>query len=170
MRINTRVRYAVRMMAEMAKAEGGAPVALHDVATRSKLPKMYLSQLAAPLKNAGLIKSYWGNRGGYLLNRRASEISLLEIIEAVDGPVALLDCVANPAGCERSSSCETIGVWQAVNESIVATLRRYSLADLICNKQLVMRKRPSRVTGPQCEEGGHGARNFRSTNRRSSAR
>lgn len=170
MRINTRVRYAVRMMAEIAKAEGSAPVALHDVATRSKLPKMYLSQLTAPLKSAGLIKSYWGNRGGYVLSRRASDISLLEIIEAMEGPVALMDCVTNPAGCERSSSCAAIGVWQAVNESIVTTLRRYSLADLICNRQLVMQERTARVTGSQSEEKVHGIHNIRSTSRSSRTR
>jgi Rrf2 family protein len=131
MRINTKVRYAVRMMVEMAKYGDGAPVALHDIAGRSSLSKMYLSQLAAPLKNAGLIKSYWGNRGGYVLNRPASQISLLEIIEAVDGPIALLDCVADPEMCKRSRSCEAIGVWRAINETIVTNLRSYSLADLI---------------------------------------
>ena len=90
MRINTRVRYAIRMMADMAKYGHGEPVRLRDIAARQDLPKMYLSQLTAPLKNAALIKSFWGNRGGYALNRPASEISLLDIIEAVEGPIGLI--------------------------------------------------------------------------------
>ena len=145
MRINTKIRYAVRMMVEMAKYGYGSPVAMHDVAGRSSLPKMYLSQLAAPLKSAGLIKSYWGNRGGYVLNRPASQISLLEIIEAVDGPIALLDCVADSKMCKRSRSCEAIDVWRAINDTIVTTLRRYSLADLIRKRKPLAGK----------EEAGH---------------
>ncbi len=139
MRINTRVRYAVRMMADMAKHGHGEPVALRDVAVRQKLPKMYLSQLAAPLKSAGLLKSIWGNRGGYMLNRPATKISLLEIIEAVEGPIALLDCVVDPKQCERSDFCEAINVWRTINQTMVATLEHYSLADLISKTRPVMR-------------------------------
>lgn len=144
MRINTRVRYAIRMMGDMAKRAPGEPVALRDIAVRQKLPKMYLAQLAAPLKSAGLIKSFWGNHGGYALNRPAREISLLDIIEAVEGPIALLDCVVDPGQCERSDFCECIGVWRAINETIVATLEHYSLADLIRNTRPVTR------TGSSC--------------------
>ncbi len=144
MRINTRVRYAIRMMADIAKHGHGEPIALHDIAERQGLPKMYLSQLAAPLKSAGLIKSIWGNRGGYVLNRAPAEISLLDIMEAVEGPVALLDCVLDPGLCIRSDYCECIGVWRTINESITATLEHYSLADLI------RKSSPVRRTGNTC--------------------
>jgi len=147
MRINTRVRYAVRMMADMATHGHGEPIALHDVAARQKLPKMYLSQLTAPLKSAGLIKSFWGNRGGYALNRPAANITLLEIIEAVEGPIALLDCVVDPKQCERSGFCEAIGVWRTINQTMITTLGHYSLADLIGKTRLVMR------TGDLCVIG-----------------
>ena len=155
MRINTRVRYAIRMMADMAKHGHGEPVALRDVAARQNLPKMYLSQLMAPLKSAGLIKSFWGNRGGYVLNRPASEITLLDIIEAVEGPIALLDCVLDPELCERSDYCECIGVWQTINESIVATLQHYTLADLVSRTRPVTRMGKSCVIGTTREEVAH---------------
>ncbi len=155
MRINTRVRYAIRMMADLAKHGGGQPVALHDVAARQNLPKMYLSQLTAPLKRGGLIKSIWGNRGGYVLNRPASEITLLDIIEAVEGPIALLDCVADPGGCERSDFCECVGVWRTINESMVATLENYSLADLISKARPVTRSGDLCRVDPAPEEAIH---------------
>ena len=155
MRINTRVRYAIRMMADMAKHGHGEPVRLRDIAARQNLPKMYLSQLTAPLKSAALIKSFWGNRGGYALNRPPSQISLLDIIEAVEGPIALLDCVQDPGLCERSHFCESIGVWRTINETIVATLQHYSLADLVSKVRPVTRTGDACVIGAAQEETSH---------------
>jgi Rrf2 family protein len=143
------------MMADMAKHGHGDPVRLRDIAARQNLPKMYLSQLTAPLKRAALIKSIWGNRGGYVLNRPASEISLLDIIEAVEGPVALLDCVLDPEVCERSDFCECIGVWRTINETIVATLEHYSLADLVSKIRPVTRTGDPSVIGAAPEEALH---------------
>ncbi len=131
MKINTRVRYAVRMMADIARHEGEGPVPLKDVAERQGLSKLYLSQLATPLRNASLLKSVWGNKGGYMLTRPANKIPILEIIEAVDGPVSIIDCVLDPSVCERSKFCESIGVWRDINQAIVETLRRYTLDDLV---------------------------------------
>lgn len=155
MRINTRVRYAIRMMADMAKHGHGEPIRLREIAARQNLPKMYLSQLTAPLKNAALIKSFWGNRGGYVLNRPASEISLLDIVEAVEGPIGLLDCVLDPEVCERSDYCECIGVWRTINETIVATLKHYSLADLVSKIRPVTRTGDLYVIEPAREEVSH---------------
>lgn len=159
MRINTRVRYAIRMMADMAKHGHGEPVRLRDIAARQNLPKMYLSQLTAPLKRAQLIKSIWGNCGGYELNRPATEISLLDIIEAVEGPVALLDCILDSGVCERSDFCECVGVWRTINETIIATLERYSLADLVSKIRPVVRAGNSCMIGPPGEELSHDASN-----------
>ena len=130
MKINTRVRYAIRMMADIARYGDDKPVPLKDVASRQELSKLYLSQLAAPLRNASLLKSVWGNKGGYVLTRPAGEIHLREIIEAVDGPVSVIDCVIEPESCERSDRCETIAVWRDINQAIVDTLDKYTLQDL----------------------------------------
>ncbi len=139
MRINTRVRYAIRMMADIARHGDGKPVRLRDIAERQGISKLYLSQLAPPLKRASLLKSVWGNQGGYLLNRGATEIKLLDIIEAVEGPVAVIDCVLDPGQCDRSDFCECIGVWRNINEGIVKTLESYSLADLAGNSRKLVR-------------------------------
>ncbi len=137
MKVNTRVRYAIRMMADIARHGAGEPVPLSDVAERQGLSRLYLSQLATALRNASLLRSVWGNRGGYLLARPASEIRLLDILEAADGPVSIIECVREPELCERSSRCEAISVWRDINEAIVRILARYTLEDLV-------RRRPRR--------------------------
>ena len=131
MKINTRVRYAVRMMADIARHESEGPVPLKEVAERQGLSKLYLSQLATPLRNASLLKSVWGNKGGYMLARPAAKIPLLEIIEAVDGPVGIIDCVLDPSLCDRSPYCDSINVWRDINTAMVEVLRKYTLDDLV---------------------------------------
>ena len=132
MRINTRVCYAIRLMADIARhTEAGRPVPLRDVAERQQLSRLYLSQLALPLRNSALVRSVWGNKGGFLLTRPAGEIRLLDIMEAVDGPVGIADCVLDPNYCGRVDTCDCFGVFCAVNKEITGTLARYTLQDLL---------------------------------------
>lgn len=130
MRINAKVRYAIRMMADIARYGSGEPVALKDVAERQGLSRLYLSQLTASLKNAALLKSVWGNKGGYTLSRPASEIRLLDVFEAVDGPFAIFDCVVDPVYCDRASFCEFRIIWADINQAIVGILGKYTIGDL----------------------------------------
>ena len=83
MKIKTRVRYAVRLMADVMKHEKDGNVPLKDVAERQNLSKRYLSQLAIHLKNAQLLKSVWGMNGGYKLARPASEIRMCRILHEI---------------------------------------------------------------------------------------
>ena len=140
MKINTRVRYAIRMMADIAQHGAGEPVPLKDVAERQDLSKLYLSQLAAPLRNASLLRSVWGNRGGYVLGRPADSVNLKDIIEAVDGPVSMIDCVLDPETCDRIDYCECIGVWRDINDAIVRILEKYTLQDLIVTGEPPLRQ------------------------------
>lgn len=132
MRINTRVCYAIRLMSDIARhTSEGRPVPLRDVAERQHLSKLYLSQLAMPLRNSELIRSIWGNRGGFLLNRAPGQIRLLDIVEAVDGPVGVMDCVLDPNYCERVDTCECFGVFCAINKEIAGILSKFTLEDLL---------------------------------------
>ena len=132
MRVNTRVCYAIRLMADIARhADGGQPVPLRDVAERQHLSKLYLSQLAMPLRNSALLRSVWGNKGGFLLSRTPGEIKLLDIVEAVDGPVGIMDCVLDPNYCERVDTCDCFGILCAINKEITGILSRFTLADLL---------------------------------------
>ncbi|MCX6638241.1 MAG: Rrf2 family transcriptional regulator [Acidobacteria bacterium] len=135
MKISTRVQYALRMMADVARNGGqGEVVPVGDIARRQNLSRLYLSQLTVPLKNAGLLKSVWGNKGGFLLGRPAGAIKVLDIMEAVDGPVCLIDCIYDPNYCDRTANCECIRIWREVNEGIVRTLASCTLEDLISPK------------------------------------
>jgi len=131
MRINTRACYAIRLMADVAKHSGGGrPVSLKDVALRQRLPKLYLSQLTMPLRNASLLKSVWGNKGGFLLGRPAAEITLLDIVETVDGPIGVMDCVLDPNYCDKVKACDCFSTFCAINKEIIGTLKRVRLSDL----------------------------------------
>ena len=137
MKLNTRVRYALRLMVDIAQNSANGPVPLLEVARRQDVSRAYLAQLAIPLKNASLLKSTWGNRGGYVLGRCSREISIRDVVEAVDGPISLLDCILDPARCDRMAFCQCVRIWRDVNRGIVASLERYTLEDLIA--------RPGRV-------------------------
>lgn len=130
MRVNTRTCYALALLADLSRHPAGKPVPLDEVARRQHLSRRYLSQLTIPLRNALLLKSVWGNRGGYLLARPPAEITLLEVMEAVSGPVGLTDCVLDPNYCARAPSCECRRVWLEINDGILKVLSAYTLADL----------------------------------------
>ena len=136
MRINTRACYAIRLMADVAKHSGdGRPVSLRDVAERQCLPRLYLSQLTIPLRHAALLRSVWGNKGGFLLARPAAEVTLLDIVETVDGPVGVMDCVLDPNFCDKVNNCDCFSTFCAVNREIVNTLKRVTLSDVIAKEQ-----------------------------------
>ncbi len=122
-------------MADIAKLGlDSEPVPLREIAYRQRLSKLYLSQLTIPLRNSGLLRSVWGNKGGYVLARPATQISLLDIVEAVDGPVCVLECLNNPPACPRVKDCECREVWMEINEGIVKTLATRTLADVAVKK------------------------------------
>ncbi len=131
MKLNTRVRYAVRMMADIMKNSNGETVPLKDVAKRQNLSKRYLSQLATPLKNAKLLKSVWGMNGGYILARPGAEITILEIIEAVEGSISIIDCITEKELCMRTEGCECRSLWSGLNDTIVSYLEGCTLEDIV---------------------------------------
>ena len=134
--MNTRACYAIRLMADVAKnTAGGRPVSLKDVALRQGLPKLYLSQLTIPLRNAALLKSVWGNKGGFLLARPASDVTLLDIVETVDGPVGVMDCVLDPNFCNKVNNCDCFSTFCAINREIVDTLKRVTLGDVVARER-----------------------------------
>ena len=106
-------------------------VQLGQVAKITGLSVNYLVQLAIPLKNNGLIVGVSGKKGGYRLARPANEIKVREILEAVQGPMELTECVYNPDICLNSSFCEARMVWVVASEKMMQIFDEYTLADLI---------------------------------------
>lgn len=136
MKLSTRSRYGVRMMLDLACNYGEKPVFLKDIATREKISEKYLSLIVIPLRSAGLIRSIRGARGGYILAREPENISLRDIVEAVDGETCLVNCVKDPGSCDRVAACPTRELWALLGDKINETLDSVSLAQLARNKKV----------------------------------
>ena len=131
MKLSTKSRYGVRMMADLADHYGKSPVFLKDIAKREDISEKYLSIIVIPLRAAGLIKSTRGAYGGYVLARPPEEINIGDIFDALEGENCLVDCVNNPQDCSRASTCPTRDVWSHLSERIRETLGSITLTDLV---------------------------------------
>ena len=132
MMFSTKAEYGVRVMVELARRVGDDPVPLAEIAAHDGLPLAYLEHLVARLRKAGLVDSRRGSRGGYMLARPASEITMAEVVEALEGSIAPIECISEASDgsivCSRESSadhvCPTKLLWTRVRVSIVRTLAR----------------------------------------------
>ena len=97
MMFSTKAEYGVRVMVELGKRNGDSPVSLADIAEADGLPLAYLEHLVARLRKAGLVESRRGARGGYLLARPADKITMAEIVEALEGSIAPIECISEGA-------------------------------------------------------------------------
>jgi Rrf2 family transcriptional regulator, cysteine metabolism repressor len=150
MMFSTKAEYGVRVMVELARRPGHVPVPLAEIAATDGMPLAYLEHLVARLRKAGLVDSRRGSRGGYLLARPASEISMADVVEALEGSIAPIECISEAADgsivCARESSrdhvCPTKLLWTRVRMSIIDTLRETMLADLLVSAPVLERINP----------------------------
>lgn|SRR5450830_297114 len=131
MRLSTRGRYSTRLMIELAFHYGERLVLLKDISNSQEISLKYLAQLIMPLKIAGLIKASRGAHGGYFLSKHPKDIKLSEIIAAVEGPLNLVECVDNPAICNRSNFCATREIWTEISNKFFETLDSYTLQQIM---------------------------------------
>ncbi len=140
MMFSTKAEYGVRVMAHLAgRSETDGPASLASIADAEGLPQAYLEHLAARLRRADLIESRRGARGGYSLARPAEAITMAEIVRALEGQIAPIECITSGADgaltCAREGDpdhqpCPTKLLWTRVQGSIVRTLTDMTLADL----------------------------------------
>ncbi len=132
MRLSAREQTGLRTMIALARSYGQGPIALTRIAQQEELPLAYLEQIARHLRRAGLLGSARGARGGYFLLRNPAEISVSEILSALEGQLVSLDCLSeHPAACGRASACEARGVWLRVQDCLQHTLDAMTLADVL---------------------------------------
>lgn len=124
--------YAIRSMLYLSKKPSGLRVMSSEVAEAENIPVNFVRKILESLVKNGLVKSYRGAGGGFTLGQDAADISLLQVIEAVEGKFAINECLS-PKGCKNKSACPVTMIWQEVQDSVVNVLDRYSLAD-IANK------------------------------------
>ncbi len=134
MQVSSRGRYGVRAMLELARTYGSGPVTLRKIAESQHISAAYLGQIVGPLRRAGLLTSVRGARGGYVLAREPKDITLGEVIRAIEGPIAPSRCVSEnwrSGDCERESSCSARRLWMGLRDSITRELDSTTLADLL---------------------------------------
>jgi len=138
--ISTKGRYGLRAILDMAINQENQPISLNSIAERQGLSEGYLEQLMIPLKRAGLVRSVRGAQGGYILVKHPKDITVGDVVRALEGPIAPVACVSEhyPEECERADSCVTRVVWEKVRDSMAEALDSFTLEDLV-NESLKMR-------------------------------
>lgn len=134
MKLSTKGRYGLRAMVDLASFCEESPVSISSISARQDLSVTYLEQLLAKLRKAGLVQSIRGAQGGYVLTKDASEISVGEILRALEGDLSPVNCAEiskDDRSCSGSQFCVTKLVWQRINDSIEDTVNNMWLSELV---------------------------------------
>jgi Rrf2 family transcriptional regulator, cysteine metabolism repressor len=130
MRISTKGRYGVRIMLELSDRRLGGPVSADTLASDQKISANYIHNLLSKLQTVGLVQVVRGPRGGYTLARDPDQVTLLEIVIALEGDLDAVECLSDDNDCERSGHCATQEVWREVSDAVANVLGGISLKDL----------------------------------------
>ncbi len=135
MKISTKIRYGARAILELASHYGEGPIELKEIAKKENISLKYLEQVIIPLRSSGLVKSVRGSKGGYSLAKPPSEICLNDLVEILEGPIDLIECLRNPKACQRTSLCVTRDIWKEVSEAIYRVLHGITLEEMVDRKK-----------------------------------
>jgi Rrf2 family cysteine metabolism transcriptional repressor len=141
MQISTRGRYGLRAMVDMALHATEGPMALRVIAERQGISESYLEQVFTGLRKAGLVRASRGSQGGYELSSPAGEITVGEILRALEGPIVPVHCVGD-SRCEREKYCITRSFWEELRDKINGFLDSTSLQDLSDRARMFVPEEP----------------------------
>jgi Rrf2 family protein len=141
MKLSTKGRYGLRAMIELSMRPTGEPVMVRDIAAAQVISEDYLELVLISLRRAGLVRSIRGASGGYQLAKSADDITALEITEAVEGPIGLVDCTREPELCCRSGECVAHELWSDASNAMRSVLQGTTLAQLR-DRQIAKRSEP----------------------------
>ena len=131
MKLSTRSRYGTRILVELAMNQDNGPLQISEISSRQKISVKYCEQLIRPLKNAKLVDSVRGPKGGHVLSKNPQKITLGEIVRSFEGQTDLVHCVGSPEDCERASDCQVRLVWQEATKALYRSLDSTTIADLL---------------------------------------
>ncbi len=134
MQITRQADYAVRAVLHLARNKE-TRTATSAIAEEQKIPPSFLAKIISQLSIAGLLHTSRGARGGVTLAREPREITLLEVIEAIDGPIQLNECVGESGSCAFDENCPLRPVWCEAQEELVGRLKGTNFADMLVNGQ-----------------------------------
>ena len=135
MKITAKSRYALRVLLDLALVGGDGPRSIKEIATSQGISEKFISRIAVPLRRAGLVATERGAKGGLRLARFPAKITLLDIVEATDGPLALVHCLARPGVCKRQGRCAAEKAWAGINDALAAALRSKTLATVVADQR-----------------------------------
>ncbi len=130
MRLTRQGDYAVRVMVDLAAQPRDAPVPRARIQARQDVPAAYLAKIVQALARAGLVRTLPGARGGVLLNAAPDAVTLLQVIEAIEGPIHLNRCVTRPGACPRDRFCTVHPVWLRLQALVTRELDAVTIASL----------------------------------------
>ena len=130
MRLSPAAELALRGMIVLAEHYGEKPTTLRTICAARNLPKQYLVKLFSFLAKSNILTAVRGKHGGYVLTRDPKEITVLEVIEAVEGPIALNYCQHSPPQCDQTD-CRLRGMWTELQEIVRAKLGEMTLGDCV---------------------------------------
>lgn len=132
MKISTKGRYALRMAVYLAKHQRDEYVSLKNIAESESISKKYLEQIVPMLNRAGLLRTTRGNKGGYLLTKKADEITVGDILRATEGNLAPIACLEYEVNdCPRKEQCSTLYIWEELYQQITGYLDSITLQDIV---------------------------------------
>jgi Rrf2 family cysteine metabolism transcriptional repressor len=135
MKISTKIRYGARAMLELAFHYGEGPIELKEIAKKEDISLKYLEQVINPLRAAGLVKSIRGSKGGYSLAKPPAEICLYDVVETLEGPLNLLECLHDSKACQKVQSCVTRDIWKEVSDAISKIFYSVTLEEMVNRKK-----------------------------------
>lgn len=131
MRLTAKSEYGVLASIDLACNYGGGPVSAREIAERRAIPPRFLEQLFVALRRAGIVTAVRGAKGGFVLSRDPSEISVLDVVEALEGPLQASVCESGrESGCEKSGSCAAAPVWAMATRALKDVFESATLASL----------------------------------------
>ncbi len=137
MQFSRRSDYSVRAMMDVATMPAGSLALTHEIASRQEIPSAFLTKIVGRLTQEGLLRTYRGAFGGVILARPADQITLRQIIEAVEGPINLMWCMVQPGECKRDATCPVHEVWHQAQDELLRRLDSVTLADLVKRKAVL---------------------------------
>lgn len=131
MQITRQADYAVRAVLHLAEIKNGGRAPTSKIASEEHIPPSFLAKIVSQLSVAGLVQTSRGARGGVSLARDPSEITLLEVVEAIDGPIALNECVNDPKACPFGEKCKVHEIWCNAQADLINKLAGTNFASLV---------------------------------------
>ena len=136
MRLTAKSEYGVLALIDLACHEGEGPVSAREISEHRGIPGKFLEQLLVSLRRAGIVEGVRGARGGFVLARDPADVTVLDIVEALDGPLGSPVCDADTdGGCARSTLCAASSVWSRATEALRGVFSTTTLADLAATQR-----------------------------------